>query len=234
MLIKKFFCVLMLINCSLFAFSQVYSFYDEFIRINNILGNQQYLASQKLIITENNKIIEEKTAISIFSGESQVTSVSNSYFLSTPHGYWMFNKKLKSPLKISGNFQIEDFDIQDILRIDYKNNYRQVSTENAQEFLFERVSKKMTYPYISIRQPSSKQYETTFMDKNKKPIKTLIYTAGYINNTEYFSNIEIHNHLFNASTTRRYITVSLSKIKIPTILFSSTQLEKLIPYIIEE
>ena len=89
----------------------------------------------------------------------------------------------------------------------------------------------MAYPYVYLKEKSLKQYEITFMDKNKTPIKTLIYKTGFVDGIEYFSDIEIHNHLFNTSTIKRYITSSLSKIKIPNVLFSNTQFQNLIPYL---
>ncbi|WP_041610419.1 hypothetical protein [Treponema brennaborense] len=174
MFIKKTVCILMFISCSIFGFSQNdISFYDEFIRINNILGTQQYVSLQKMLVAEDNKFVDEKSAITIFSGESQVTSLSGTYFLSTPQGYWILNGKLKSPLKISGNFQIDEMEIQDILRIDYEKNYKKAVDDNEQGLLLERVSKKNGIPVCLPKRKIIKTNGIPVCLPKRKIIKTI-------------------------------------------------------------
>ena len=162
------------IAMTLFANEDI-KFYKDFITINNAFIGKSLLAEQTLTTYDLEKNKAEKLkAVSFFSGESQLTYFDKSYFLGTNAGYWIMNNRMKTPLKVSGNYQVQQLEIQDILRIDFENDYLIEKNENNCVYL-SRTNKKIVYPFLEVSKLSDSKYEILFKDKNGKKIKRAVY-----------------------------------------------------------
>ena len=225
---KLIFFVLIFFNFAIFA-NEVNSFFGDFIEINNVFIKEPLYAKQQLI-SKNESSMEEKDAYSFFCGDSQLTFFDNCFFLGTNQGYWIMNDRMKMPLKVSGNYQVEEIEIQDILRIDFINDYEILNILDNEIWL-QRKSKKAVYYFIAIKKEPKGKYRLIFQDKNKTNIKEAIYTEGIVNNLKCFSEIEIYNLTINTNKKLKYITKFVNKLNISQALFSHTQMGNLIDYI---
>lgn len=226
---KKIILLCMLIlNTSLFAKE---NFFEDFIKINNSLINKSLCAKQKLytFYMEQEKV-EFVEAISFFSGESQLTYFDNSYFLGTSYGYWIMNNRMKTPLKVSGNYQVQEIEIQDILRIDFEKDYLIENLENNTVNL-KRTNKKVLYPFLQIKQISNDEFEILFKDRNYKNVKKALYKKGIVSGFECFSEIRIYDLVFSTKKFLKYATDSIVEIKLPSSMFNQNQMYNLINYI---
>jgi hypothetical protein len=216
---------------------------NTFISINDTFNNQQraLLAGQVLqIIINNNTIKSEIEAYTLFSREGQLTRIKENsgytYFLATSRGYWLYNKKLRSPLKISGNYQVAEIEIQDIFRIDYAQDYLAIAFDDISgTVLMERTTRKMAYPYIRISKPSGDDtsiniFEVCFMDRTQKPVRTLRFIPGNVNGYYCFETIEVYNAVFERTESAQYITQSVKTVSFPSALLNESQMIQLASY----
>ena len=178
---KKYTLTLILISIAMTLFADEEPlFFKDFITINNAFIEKSVIAEQTLTTYDLEKNKTEKLkAVSFFSGESQLTYFDKSYFLGTNAGYWIMNNRMKTPLKVSGNYQVQQLDIQDVLRIDFEKDYLVEKNENNCVYLT-RSNKKIVYPFLELSKLSDSKYEILFKDKNGKNIKRAIYKNGYI------------------------------------------------------
>ena len=228
---KKMLFLLCILFCNRALFSMdIIQKYEQFTHINNVFVDNGCRASQRLFVIEDDKITTEKEAESFFSGDSQLTFFDDFAFLSNTQGYWIMNKKMKMPLKISGNYKVEEIEIQDVLRIDYANDYK-IYGQSENELHLERTSKKMTYKYITFTYISDNTYQIHFLDKDKKQIKELLYSARQVDDFYCFATIEIHSHVFTKNRYLKYETNGIELMDIPYSLFTSMQMTNLIDYV---
>jgi hypothetical protein len=215
-----------------------------FISINDAydVRSGALLAGQVLQIVINGGTIKSETkTYTVFSRQGELTRINENsgyaYFLATPRGYWLYNKKLRSPLKVSGNYQISEIEIQDIFRIDYAEDYSALTFDDANEtVLMERANRKMAYPYILISKPaiegaSAGIFEVCFMDRTKKPVRTLRFISGVVDGYTCFKTIEVYNAAFDKTESARYITQSMKAASVPAALFNESQMIQLASYI---
>jgi hypothetical protein len=222
--------ILISIAMTLFANEDI-KFYKDFITINNAFVGKSLLAEQTLTTYDLEKNKAEKLkAVSFFSGESQLTYFDKSYFLGTNAGYWIMNNRMKTPLKVSGNYQVQQLEIQDILRIDCEKDYLIEKYENNCVYL-SRTNKKILYPFLEVSKLSDSKYEILFKDKNGKKIKRAVYKNGYVSGYNCFYEIEIYDLIFNKNTYFVYITNLIKKQKLPASLFNQNQMYNLITFI---
>lgn len=222
--------ILISIAMTLFANEDI-KFYKDFITINNAFIGKSLLAEQTLTTYDLEKNKAEKLkAVSFFSGESQLTYFDKNYFLGTNAGYWIMNNRMKTPLKVSGNYQVQQLEIQDILRIDFEKDYLIEKNENNCVYL-SRTNKKIVYPFLEVSKLSDSKYEILFKDKNGKKIKRAVYKNGYVSGYNCFYEIEIYDLIFNKNTYFVYITNLIKKQKLPASLFNQNQMYNLITFI---
>ena len=218
------------IAMTLFANEDI-KFYKDFITINNAFIGNSLLAEQTLTTYDLEKNKAEKLkAVSFFSGESQLTYFDKSYFLGTNAGYWIMNNRMKTPLKVSGNYQVQQLEIQDILRIDFENDYLIEKNENNCVYL-SRTNKKIVYPFLEVSKLSDSKYEILFKDKNGKKIKRAVYKNENVSGYNCFYEIEIYDLIFNKNTYFVYTTNLIKKQKLPASLFNQNQMYNLITFI---
>lgn len=146
------------------------------------------------------------------------------YFFSTNSGYYLYTNKLKSPLKVSGAYQVEEFEIQDLLKIDFKNEYAIVEI-NENIITLERQTKKSPYRFISFETKEKDVYTLIFLDNKKNPIRKLVYHAGNVDGFPCFKQIDAYNLLFNKNVS--WITESIQKADVPSSLFAVSKIKQL-------
>lgn len=229
---KKNILALFLISIAMWLFAnEVPLFFKEFIATNNAFIGKSLLTEQTLTTYDSEKNKTEKLkAVSFFSGESQLTYFDKNYFLGTNAGYWIMNNRMKTPLKVSGNYQVQQLEIQDILRIDIEKDYLIKKIENNHVYL-SRTNKKIIYPFLEVTKLSDTQYEIRFKDKNDKDIKKAIYKKGYVSGFSCFYEIEIYDLVFNKTTYFIYTTNLVKEKKLPASMFNQNQMYNLISFI---
>jgi hypothetical protein len=231
------------IICSAAAFGEdLQGLLKSFTEINNAFnGPSALLMRQRLVrMTGDNAILDESDAYSLYNNGRQIVKIkeknSDIYFLSTENGYWIKNKNLRTPLKISGNYTVEHIEIQDIFHIDIETDYTVLNIEDeTKSLVLERTNNRMVYPFIKMRTlgdstKDNARYELLFLDRNKKPVCKVIYEAGYADGYYCFKTITVYNLLFDVKTFGRYITDSINRAQIPLSLFRETQMNQLISY----
>jgi hypothetical protein len=221
---------------------EFYDFYRSFIEINNAYnGPSALLMEQRMVrISDDDTVLDQGDARSLYNNGKQITKIneknSDVYFLSTENGFWIKNKNLRTPLKISGNYKVEYMEIQDIFRIDIETDYKIVNFETETNFLLlTRSNNRMVYPFIKIRMinnPGNEEtvFELFFLDRNQKPLRRIIYEAGQVNSYYCFKKISAFNLLFNTDAYSVYLTLSVKPVQIPPSLFRETQMNQLILY----
>lgn len=229
---KKYILTLILISIAMTLFAnEDIKFYKDFITINNVFIGKSLLAEQTVTTYDSEKNKAEKLkAVSFFSGESQLTYFDKSYFLGTNAGYWIMNNRMKTPLKVSGNYQVQQLEIQDILRIDFEKDY--VIEKNEENCVYlTRTNKRIVYPFLEVSKLSDSKYEILFKDKNGKNIKRAVYKNRYISGYNCFYEIEIYDLIFNKNSYFVYTTNLIKEQKLPASLFNQNQMYNLITFI---
>ena len=148
------------------------------------------------------------------------------YFFSSDQGYWLLTKKLKSPLKISGSYKVEEFEIQDILKIDFRNEYR-IADSTDGILTLERTSSKAAYKFVLFEKTDDEVFELTFTDTKKNPVRTLRYSRGIVDGYECFKQIDIYNLLFDKDMVNTWITEGITPTDVPASLFQYSNMKML-------
>lgn len=227
---KRIVFFILIISCSLYA----ESFYDDFLKINNVFTeNYGYIAKQSLIQIDSQTQEKKITnAFSLFCGNSEFTMLEKAKglsILSTKSGYWIKNSKTKTPIKVSGSYVIDEIQMQDILRIDFKNDY-QLIEKAEQTVLLARTNKKNSYFYFEISQKvnnDEKYYVVKALDSNKNVLKEIKYFPGNVSGLFCFYKIEVRNVILNSKVISIFVTEKFLPIKIPESLFKSEYVNEL-------
>lgn len=224
-------------------FSEDSDLYNEFLRIYNSYSDPSsaYFFVQELRQYNSSCELEKETsAKSINLSNSQITSVSQKngdlYFLSTNSGYWTKNKKLKQAIKISGSYKVMDIQMQDLLRLDFQNDFEITEDFQPQSVLLKRVNKKNSYSYLRLKKSGEEQEEeknvfaVEVLDSNMKKIKSIFYESSQIKGITLFSKIAIYDEFVSAGSHYDYMTLDLKKldVKISKSLFSPNFMDELI------
>jgi hypothetical protein len=240
---KYVFSVGFIFLCAAFGVAQnANTLLRDFVKINNAFNVPQALLMEQVLarFSMDNTKLDESSVYSLYSKGRQITKLrennSDVYFLSLENGYWIKNRSLRSPLKISGNYKVEQLEVQDIFRIDIEANYRVLELDTEEEtLLLERSNAGMAYPFIKMhRLPKGENggdvFEMTFLDRSRKSIRTVIYRAGVVDGYYCFKKITVYNLLFDTRSFGEYTTSSIREAIAPQALFRETQMDQLILY----
>lgn len=210
------------------------SAFQEFIEINkSFLGQKNALLFHHSLEKYTDGKLQEKNEVyDFFYGSSQLILIQDGgeekIILSTPYGYWIQSIRLRSALKISGNFKAQGMDVQDLFRIDFEHDYRPLK-QSSPHILLERTSSKMSYPFVKIEK-SKNYFEAMFMDRNQKPLKKLRYYPSFVNGYYCFSKVEVNDLIFNRNQMQVYSILSIRQANLPLSFFSSTNMMRSLPY----
>lgn len=208
--------------------------FKEFVSINNsFITNKHALFFQHVLdIYQNNNLVEHHEVDDFFYGSDQLLQIiangKTQIFLSTANGFWAQNSRMRSPLKISGNFKAHGMDVQDIFRIDFKKDYS-ITNIFTNSVLLKRVNKKMTYVFVKITK-TKKSFTLIFMDKNETPIKKIMYFPDKVGDFYCFKTIKVNDLIFHTDKTHVYKIISIKKANVPVSIFTSTNMLKILPY----
>ncbi|MCK9170710.1 MAG: hypothetical protein M0P01_09875 [Treponema sp.] len=227
-----------LLTLAAFTEASAESLYDEFLGIYDAYASDDktFYALQKLNEYDSNgKLVSETDADCLIYGNNEMTRINKKgqdlYFLSTASGYWIKNDKLQQPLKISGSYKVMEIQMQDLLRIDFRNDFciDNGDAESGNTILLKRTNRKNTYSYIRLNKKSG-QYRAEMLDAKKQKLKTLIYETGEINGITCFSSVSITDDVFSTGAYYKYITVSMKSIKVSKVLFNPVFMDELIRF----
>lgn len=179
MLCKKRISVFSILICLTLGLSA--NAYDDFMAIQSglITDNAQFLTEQRTVTVDENGKTSDETQITGFHRKGATFAIltpvggSSLFFLNTDGGYYMMSKRMKTPLKIAGNYRQNGLDVQELLDIEYDKNYKVVEEQDGTVFL-ERTSKKMAYPRASIEETESssqRAFRVLFYDLNNTPVR---------------------------------------------------------------
>lgn len=237
----------------LFLFFLVFSFvlsgevkFDDKDYLYFLKINAGYTESSETFLTEQevikyDKDLKEDSSLSsycLFHKTGQCVRIRSKnklqYFFSADNGYWLYNKNLKMPLKISGAYKVEEFEVQDILKTNFKNDYKIIDYQDKKNkslinkgLILERQNQKASYKYIIFTKKADDIFELQFCDAKKNIIKKLIYHVENIDGYPCFAKIDVYNMLFEKNSYSSWITKSIKKVDIPSSLFSSSQIKHL-------
>ena len=210
--------------------------YERFLSVNKAYGSdrtvlvQQRIIKQKKNAQSNSVASKSETAYCLFHKNGQCVRMKTKsgiqYFFSSDQGYWLLTKKLKSPLKISGSYKVEEFEIQDILKIDFRNEYR-IADSTDGVLTLERTSSKAAYKFVLFEKTDDEVFELTFTDTKKNPVRTLRYSRGIVDGYECFKQIDIYNLLFDKDIVNTWITEGITPTDVPASLFQYSNMKML-------
>lgn len=224
-----FFCCL-IINFN-FLFAQ--NIFTEFLQIYNSYSdkNNAYYFTQGL--KEYNKEgihLKTNSAYSICFDNNEITCISqindNLYFLSNASGYWIKNKKLKTPMKISGSYKVMDVQMQDLLRLDFVKDYK-IEIQNDKFVLLKKVNKKNSYSYIKLYKDSS-NFKIDILDNNQKKFKSIVYVPGVIKDLTLFTCVSIYDEFLNIGAHSDFVTLDVKPVSVSKNLFNKNYMDELI------
>lgn len=217
------------INATLFS----QDFYSDFLSIYNSYANlnSTYYYTQILCQYDADENLITKTpAKSIVVNNYEVTKIEEKnsalYFLSTPAGYWIMNKKLKHPLKISGTYKVMDIQMQDLLKLDLENDFA-IKEKAENEVLLKRTNKKTTYAFIKIKK-DKENFEAEIYDSKMQKIKTIVYENSILNGKKAFTKIQIYDDFLEKGIHYDYETLNQKEVKISKTLFNPSYMTELI------
>jgi len=227
--------------------SSSYLSYMSFLSLNQAYTNieEPILTRQEIIKYTKEKV--EKTRESVyclFHKNGQCVQITNAkkkvqYFFASPQGYYLYTNKLKTPLKISGSYKVEESEIQDILKTDFQNEYK-IIEESDTQLVLEKVGGKSIYKFIifeagihsdgsfsTSQNLKEKGYSLTFCDNKKNKVRRIIYYQGVMNGMQLFTQIDVYNLLFKKEEYMSWQTVSMQKASLPASLFTSSKIKQL-------
>jgi hypothetical protein len=227
-----------LLTLAAFTKASAESLYDEFLEIYDayVSVDKACYALQKLEeYDSDDKLVLKTDADSIMCGNNEITRINRKgqdlYFLSTQSGYWIKNDKLQQPLKISGSYKVMEIQMQDLLRIDFRNDFCIDGGDDGSDntIFLKRANRKSTYSYIRLYKKNG-QYRAEMLDAKKQKLKTLIYETGEINGITCFSSVSITDDVFSTGAYYKYITVSMKSVKVSKVLFNPVFMDELIRF----
>lgn len=231
---KKFLLIFSLIFLTVYIYAgNIKADFESFIETNRFFlsSDKQYMCNQKLISYENNEVKEEQEVCSIYNGNNQIIKIKDKkqdvYFLSTNAGYWIYNKKLQNPIKVTGKYEVDEMQVQDLTRIDYTRDY-EIVEESDNFLLLQRTNSKLSYYFIEFRTDGD-SYELVFCDKNKKQLKRIVYQKNSIDGADCLS-MTVYPLVFDTEKYKSYIIYKITEIQVPTALFKSDKISSLIKY----
>lgn len=227
---KTFFTFIFLISFSLLAAED---FFTDFLSIYNSYESQTlaYFYTQKLLeYNADGQLVSETPAKSIVFDKYEISRIEQKkeplYFLSTPAGYWIKNNKLKQPMKISGNYKVMDIQMQDLLRLDFENDFV-IEEKTDSTVLLKRANKKSTYAFIKLMQ-NNNDFTAEIFDSKMQKIKTIRYMCSDLNGIKAFTTIQIYDEFIASGIHYDYITITQEETKVSKMLFNPIYINELI------
>ena len=87
----------------------------KLINVALVNENKQYRVNQNLSIQTADKQLNNMVSVGLYSGNNQMLKIEDTnesmFVLSTQKGNWLYNKKLKSPIRIGASWNINNLDI---------------------------------------------------------------------------------------------------------------------------
>lgn len=206
--------------------------YESFLAINTAYAPEQTVLVKQSIVKRKadaqSKISD--TAYCLFHKNGQCVRIKTKtgvqYFFSSDQGYWLLTKKLKSPLKISGAYKVEEFEVQDMLKTDFKHEYRIAGSEGS-VLTLERTTTKAAYKFVLFEKTDTDTFELTFTDTKKNPVRKLTYRRGTVDGYDCFREIGIYNLLFDKDSVSSWITERILPLDVPAALFTYSNMKML-------
>lgn len=205
--------------------------YEEFLAVNSTyVADKTVLVKQVMIKRKKSAGYNTNDAYCLFHASGQCVRINFKrtvqYFFSSNEGYWLFTKKLKSPLKISGSYKVEELEVQDLLKTDFKHEYTVIASE-AGILTLERKTTGPVYKYILFQKTGDATFELTFTDTKKKPVRKFVYHRGTVDGYDCFKQIDIYNVLFNKDIGDSWITEWIKPVEVPHTLFHYAHIKAL-------
>lgn len=229
---KKIFLLYILV---FFSYNCIFAdMFEDFLRINNgyFQADKVYFAKQKLETYKNDEKISALKSYSIYSKDNQFVNIfeanKETFFLSTDKGYYISSPSLRSPLKVSGSYQVDEIAIQDILRFDFLSDF-EVINDDKNEILMARKNKKNPYAFAKLSK-EQKDFILILQDAKKNDIKKIVYRPGIINSIEMFTKIIIYNQAIDTLNYKCYVTETIETLQVPVSLFTPENMKNLADY----
>ena len=227
--------------------SSSYISYVEFLSLNQAYTTieESILTKQEIIKYTKEKVEKSKNSVyCLFHKNGQCVQIKNAkkrvqYFFASSQGYYLYTNKLKTPLKISGSYKVEESEIQDILKTDFQNEYKIIEESDAQ-LVLEKVGGKSIYKFIifevgihtensfsTSQNVKEGGYSLTFCDNKKNKVRRLVYYKGVVDGFSVFKQIDVYNLLFKKGEYMSWQTVSMQKAIVPASLFTFSKIKQL-------
>ena len=206
--------------------------YEDFLNVNKTYATDTTVLIKQVIVKRNETAGTKTTdsAYCLFHRNGQCVRIKTKrgiqYFFSSNEGCWLFTNKLKSPLKVSGTNKVEEFEVQDLLKTDFKNEYAIIEAE-AGVVTLERKKAKPAYKYILFQKNTASAFELTFIDGKKNPARKLVYHRGNVDGYDCFRQIDVYDLLFKKDTSTSWITEWIKPAEVPAALFTYSQMKAL-------
>lgn len=133
-------------------------------------------------------------------------------------------------MKISGSYKVMDIQMQDLLRLDFENDFEIDKTDNdIQSVLLKRINKKNSYSFLRLKK-NENIFVIEVLDNDKQKIKSIFYESSVLNGIELFSKITIYDDFLLEKSYYEYITTNFKVInqKISKNLFNPNFMDELI------
>ena len=221
----SFFCA------SLYGEDELLKSYQAFLKLNESYTTiKETMLLKQSIVKHGDTEKSKESAYCLFHKNGQCVQIKKKnkiqYFFSSTLGYWLYTSKLKTPLKISGAYKLEEFEIQDILKTDFENEYRIAECKDG-DLILERKTSKSPYKFIFFKMQEENTYSLTFADGRKTPTRRLTYHKGVVDGYPCFEKIDVYNLKFNTSEVSSWITESAKKVAVPSSFFSYSKIKQL-------
>ncbi len=216
-----------------------YAQYMEFLKLNALYTQieEPLLVRQEIIKYKDENTEKAKDYVyCLFHKNGQCVQIKTAknkmqYFFASPQGYWLYTNKLKTPLKISGSYKVEEHEIQDILKIDFQNEYKIIECDDL-HIVLEKVSGKSAYKFIFFeaggwKDAKEQSYSITLCDNKKNQVRRFVYHKGDVDGFTLFSQIDIYNLTFKREEHMEWHTLSVQEVSVPTSLFVFSKIKQL-------
>jgi len=244
--LKFWLFIILSVFCINFAYPEENNLYSELVKLNGAYVNSasSVLVTMKCTYYYADKKPEEGTLYALFNKYQELLKIElktgNIYILDLDSGCYFLNNKLRSPLKVSGNYSIESAQVSDMLSIDFSKDYELEEFDTkAAKFLLKRTNNKLLYPYISVtvqneKGTGEKIYELTFMDRSQKPVRKLQYTTGNVSGIRCFKKVVVYKSVLDNAGSSSYDFIytidSIEKTTVNSALFNSVNMKDLCEY----
>lgn len=141
---------------------------------------------------------------------------------------WMMSNKTTRPLKVTLRQNVtSNLNVEDIAGVDIRTHYMLEETISDTELLLKSINRRTAYPYVGLQKKSDTQYSIIYYDKNKKPLKQIIYSLVRIKNKTFWGEMEARDLVFHDIQTITSKVVSWEEVSVPKSMFSSNTMKRL-------